>query len=156
MIFTSLFSYFDNTSQLFNENTFYTTFLRDLEKARHEVVIESPFVSSYRMERVYPTLGKLLERKIRIHIITRDPSEHSGDYRYQSADEILRCAELGIHILFPRLNHHRKLAIIDRKVLWEGSLNILSHAKSREIMRRINSKAEANRMLQFLNLKKML
>ena len=30
-------------------------------------------------------------------------------------------------------NHHRKLAILDRKVLWEGSLNILSQTRSREI-----------------------
>lgn len=150
MIFSALLSHFDNTSQLYDEHTFYKAFIHDLEKAHHEVIIESPFVSSYRMEQLYPTFEKLLHRKVRIYIITRDPSEHSGDYRYQSADEILRCAEMGMHILFPRLNHHRKLAIIDRKILWEGSLNILSHTKSREIMRRINSKAEANRMIRFL------
>jgi hypothetical protein len=156
MIFPDLFSHFENTSQLYNEHTFYKAFLRDLEKAQNEVIIESPFVSSYRMEMLYPVFEKLLERKVLIHIVTRDPSEHNGDYRYQSANEILRCAEMGMNILFPKLNHHRKLAVIDRKVLWEGSLNILSHTKSREIMRRINSKSEAKRMLQFLNLNRVL
>ena len=44
---------------------------------------------------------------------------------------------------------HRKLAIIDGQILWEGSLNILSQVLSREIMRRTNSIELAHQMIQF-------
>jgi hypothetical protein len=49
-------------------------------------------------------------------------------------------------------HHHRKLAILDREILWEGSLNILSQSRSREIMRRIKEKKYAQEMFNFLNL----
>ena len=53
-------------------------------------------------------------------------------------------------------NHHRKLAIIDRQILWEGSLNILSQIKSREIMRRIEGDNYAQDMFNFLKLKRFI
>ena len=53
-------------------------------------------------------------------------------------------------------NHHRKLAVIDRKILWEGSLNILSHVRSREIMRRIVGARSVKEMTDFLSLDKVV
>ena len=38
---------------------------------------------------------------------------------------------------------HQKVAIIDDRICWEGSLNILSFANSRELMRRFESRIEA-------------
>ena len=51
---------------------------------------------------------------------------------------------------------HRKLAIIDRKILWEGSLNILSQNHSRELMRRIENEEITVETFNFLGLKKFL
>jgi hypothetical protein len=48
--------------------------------------------------------------------------------------------------------HHRKLAILDRSILWEGSLNILSQNSSSEIMRRIQSAELAWQMAHFTKL----
>jgi hypothetical protein len=52
--------------------------------------------------------------------------------------------------------HHRKLAIIDRRLLWEGSLNMLSQNDSCEIMRRIESNSLATQMIHFARLDKYL
>lgn len=57
---------------------------------------------------------------------------------------------MGIQVLLENGGHHRKLAIIDCKILWEGSLNILSHNNTREIMRRINSPSVSLQMINFL------
>jgi len=72
--------------------------------------------------------------------------------RHQAANEILRSKELGVNITLLKGYHHRKLAIIDKKILWEGSLNILSQNNSKEIMRRLESPDEIEKMLNFLNL----
>jgi len=58
--------------------------------------------------------------------------------RHQATNEILFCKELGINIILLRGSLHRKIAIVDRSILWEGSLNMLSHYNSQEIMRRLN------------------
>jgi hypothetical protein len=49
---------------------------------------------------------------------------------------------------------HRKLAIIDRKVLWEGSLNILPQNDSCEIMQETNSESHARRVMDFIDIDK--
>jgi phosphatidylserine/phosphatidylglycerophosphate/cardiolipin synthase-like enzyme len=139
-------------SSLFDENTFYAQFRQDLLRARHEVVIESPYITSQRMADLYPIFEKLIKRKVKVYVITRDPREHLESMEVQSETEIQRFERLGVQVFLCLGNLHRKLAIIDRKILWEGSLNILSHTKSREIMRRTESEKVALEMFNFLEL----
>lgn len=141
-----------STSILHDEHTFYQAFVRDLKRCKKEVIIESPFITSSRMEKLTPIFKELLSRKVKVHIITRDPSELDEPSRYQATDEILKYSEMGLNIVFLNGHHHRKIAIIDRCILWEGSLNILSHCRSKEIMRRIKGVNSAIQMFNFLRL----
>lgn len=143
-------------SQLFTEKDFYTQFILDLQECKNEVIIESPYITTSRMERLYSTFKELLTRNVKIYIITRDPIDHDGYFRHQATNEILKSNEMGMNVVMLKGNHHRKLAIIDRKILWEGSLNILSHNHSQEIMRRIEEKEIANQMYHFLKLDRYL
>ncbi len=144
------------TSQLHDEKTFYQTFLHDLERCTKEVIIESPYITTERM-RTFDRIFKILLKKgVKIYLITRDPKEHEISMEVQSEDAINWCEAIGIQVLLCIGNHHRKLAIIDRKVLWEGSLNILSQTWSREIMRRLEGQELALQMFNFLKLEKFL
>jgi len=143
-------------TSLFDESTFYKQFTTDLLKAKHEIVIESPFITTERMNKLVPIFNKLVKRGVKVYIITRDPREHLSPYKEQSEREIQHFERIGIQVLICRGNHHRKLAIIDKKVLWEGSLNILSQIKSREIMRRFEGGGFAVEMLNFLKLEKFI
>lgn len=139
-----------SSSILHDEHTFYQAFIRDLKRSKREVIIECPFITSTRMEILLPIFKKLLNKGVKIHIVTRDPVEHDEFYRYQATNEILMCCELGIRCTLVKGNFHRKLAIIDKTVIWEGSLNILSQTRSKEIMRRIVSGKLARKLLKFL------
>ncbi len=139
-------------SSLYDEKTFYRKFIEDLSTCQKEVIIESPFISTERAKRLYPTFERLVKQGVRVYILTRDPSEHSESFEVQSESEIRRFEVLGVQVFICTGNHHRKLAILDRKILWEGSLNILSQIKSREIMRRIESQKSALEMFHFLKL----
>jgi len=139
------------SSALHDEKSFYKVFLRDLDQATEEIIIESPFITSSRMKILWPSLRRAYSKGIKVYIITRDPNDHSDGYEIQSESEIEALEALGIQVFLCTGNHHRKLAIIDRKVLWEGSLNILSQAKSREIMRRLEGGGFAVDMFNFLN-----
>ena len=139
------------SSTLHDEKTFYSAFLRDLDRAKEEIIIESPFITSSRMKMLWPSLRRAYSKGIKVYIITRDPNDHSDGYGTQSESEIEALEAVGVQVFLCIGNHHRKLAIIDRKVLWEGSLNILSQTKSREIMRRLDGGGFAEDMFNFLN-----
>jgi len=143
-------------SQLHDEKTFYQTFLADLNRCQNEVIIESPYITSIRMRTFDRIFQKLLQKGIKIYILTRNPKEHTEFMEPQSEEAIHWCEIVGIQVLLCLGNHHRKLAILDRKILWEGSLNILSQCHSREIMRRIEDQESAMQMFNFLNLAKFL
>lgn len=143
-------------SQLHDERTFYQKFLTDLEGCTNEVIIESPYITTERMRTFDRLFHKLLKKGVKIYIITRDPKEHEVGMEVQSEDAITWCEEIGVQVLLCVGNHHRKVAILDRKVLWEGSLNILSQTWSREIMRRIDGQEMALQMFNFLKFSKFL
>ena len=143
------------TPTLYDEKTFYSAFIRDLDSAQSEVIIESPFITTERMKTLWPVLNGLDKRGVKVYIFTRDPAEHSGKYEVQPEVEIEALEATNIQVLLCKGNHHRKLAIIDRKTLWEGSLNILSQIRSREIMRRLEG-SYAQDMFDYLNLGRFL
>lgn len=140
------------SSRLYDETTFYSQFRQDLLRSTREVVIESPFMATERANKLYPIFERLIHKGVRVYVVTRDPREHSETMEGQSEAEIRRFEALGVQVLLCTGNHHRKLAILDRQVLWEGSLNILSQCRSREIMRRIESQEVATEMFDFLKL----
>ena len=142
-------------SQLYNEQTFYRAFERDLACCRNEAVIESPFLATRRIRTLLPMLRKMVTRGVRVTINTKPPQEQE-DYMCAEAEaSIALLQNIGVEILFTG-GHHRKLAIFDRAVLWEGSLNILSQNDSCEVMRRIESGDCAQQILDFTGLTKFL
>ena len=143
-------------SSLFDETTFYRQFTRDLLRCTSEVVIESPYITRERARGLFPVFRKLVGRGVKVYVMTRDPGEHSETMEPQSEDTIQEFERLGVQVFLCLGNHHRKLAILDRKVLWEGSLNILSQIQSREIMRRFDNKVEAGQMFNFLKLDRFI
>ncbi|MFA6386009.1 MAG: phospholipase D-like domain-containing protein [Candidatus Paceibacterota bacterium] len=133
-----------------DEKTFFSKFLTDLENSQNEVIIESPFITIGRMKTFWPLFRRLVARGVKVYIVTRDPHEHTDGYDEQSEVEIQEFEAIGIQVLLCTGNHHRKLAIIDRNILWEGSLNILSQAKSREFMRRLEDGGFAVDLFNFI------
>lgn len=144
------------TSQLYDEKTFYQAFINDLTLCKREVIIESPFITTERMKGLRSLFSMLVDKGIKVNIFTRAPSEHIEEYLIQSEEEIRFFEEIGVQVYLCVGNHHRKLAILDRKIIWEGSLNILSQTNSREIMRRIEGEQSAKQMFDFLKLEKFI
>ncbi len=143
-------------SNLYDETTFYKAFINDLKKCKEEVIIESPFISCQRMRLLTHIFEDLVKRRVKVYVITRDPEEHDLTMKLQAEEEIRKFEVIGVQVLITQDYHHRKIAIVDRKILWEGSLNILSQTYSREIMRRIVGIRSAKEMFSFLKLEKYI
>jgi len=143
-----------NTSQtvtyiLTDENSFYYRFERDLREAKKEVIIESPFITIPKIRSLKPIFESLVKRKVEVFIITRHPEEHDPLMDERSEAGIQFFEGLGVQVLMNK-THHRKIAMIDRKIVWKGSLNILSHRNSREFMEREEEEQKVKALFSFL------
>ena len=72
------------SSKLYDEKSFYSAFIGDLVKAKKEVIIESPFITSKRMDILQSVLKKLVGRNVKVYVMTRHPNLHREKYAYQS------------------------------------------------------------------------
>ncbi len=142
------------TSKLFTERTFYQTFLNDLRKAKKEVIIESPYMTTCRLAVLAPTFNRLVKRGVKVTIHTRFPGHHDELLRIQAWMVTRSLKNMGVKVTFFNNLLHRKTAVIDERILWEGSLNILSQGHSSEVMRRIESEQLTRQMIRFLGLKR--
>lgn len=138
-------------STLFNESTFYKAFEEDMRKCRSELIIESAFMTCRRVSQLLPALKLLKKNRVRVVINTRNPDEHDTYMGEEARKSLALLLEAGIQVIFSE-SLHRKTAVIDRNILWEGSLNILSQNDSLEVMRRTESTKLAWQMVGFSGL----
>ncbi|OIP86310.1 hypothetical protein AUK57_00865 [Candidatus Saccharibacteria bacterium CG2_30_41_52] len=141
------------SSSLFNQDTFYKSFIKDLKNASNLVLIESPFITEKRLVLFIPVFEKLIKRGVRIIINTKPSEEHNPLLYDQVLWAVGEMQNIGAEV-FMTVGHHRKLAIIDGSILWEGSLNILSQYDSCEVMRRITGDEIVADMLSHIRFKK--
>lgn len=146
----------DKATDVFPSDSFWRAFTRDLRQARARVIIQSPFVTIKRLRILQPVLLELIQRNVSVCVFVQRPQRLNSSIRPSEAEtERLRsfqdCLQsmnrLGLHVN-DRADIHEKLAIIDQSILWEGSLNILSHSRTSERMRRILSSNETSGALQ--------
>lgn len=137
-----------NTS-LYSEQSFYNAFVKDLKRAQSTVVIESPYLTERRALQFAKIFWNLRRRGVNVRVNTRNPRHHDKLLEIQAWKSIRILRDNGVKVYFFNDMRHRKLAIIDNAILWEGSLNILSQALSKEIMRRTASEQLARQMASF-------
>lgn len=138
----------------FTEANFYPAFEADVRSARKQVVILSPFVTRRRIDTLVVPLRALVDSGVRVDVITRGWG--SQGTAMDNQDECIDYLKgTGVNVITNR-NMHEKVAIIDKKVLWHGSLNILSHRNSTESMLRVESPAMVAETGHLLGIEQLL
>lgn len=142
------------SSTVYDQSDFYKHFIKDLFDAEKEVIIDSPYITEQRMRTFYPIFHHLLQKGVKVFVLTRKSEDHDDQMRLFSENAIQKLDDMGVVVLPFKGLIHRKIAIIDRKLVWEGSLNILSQRESTEFMRRIQGEETGRQMMKFLRLEK--
>ena len=143
--------FWHSNNNLYDQNSFYDAFIKDIKHSKTRVIIESPFITTKRINQLNPIIRRLIRRGVAVVINTKPVEEQNALLRNMAYEGIAKLQDIGVRVIVTA-GHHRKLAIIDDDIIWEGSLNILSQNDSCEIMRRICSKQMTSQMLRFLNL----
>ncbi len=91
-----------------------------------------------------------LESKLRVIVITRP----IGDFKdkdtsaLQGALDLLK--EAGVSLVF-KSNIHQKYAVIDQRIVWYGSINLLSFGSAEESIMRLDSPNIDNELIMSLD-----
>lgn len=121
---------------IFNHITFDPAFESDIRGANSSIVIFSGFITQRRVSKLGDLLrGKIVEG-VSVRCVTRPPHEN-GSMNFESSKLALDALEGIGCVVDCRARIHEKIVIIDDKVIWHGSLNVLSHShKTDESMTR--------------------
>lgn len=128
----------DDKPKFFNQAFFYKAFESDLMSAERRIVILSPFLTTNRISSFENIFRNLYEKKVKIFVITKPFGEQKLSQEF-GRELIYNLKKINIEVITRPLLHE-KLAIIDGKIIWQGSLNILSHNNTSELMMRFVTK----------------
>jgi phosphatidylserine/phosphatidylglycerophosphate/cardiolipin synthase-like enzyme len=120
----------------FTGEGFYKAFEKDLRNVKSKVFLASPFTTAQGTDRWMQTFRDLRAKEVEIIGFTKPVNEKDAS---TNSAEIHTGLETVFKELRPVSKMHEKLAVFDQRVVWLGSLNILSHKNSTEIMVRIDS-----------------
>ncbi len=131
---------------IYDGKIFYPVFCQDLLEAQKEILIVSPFMSRKRLQSLCAVLSESILRGVKVKAVVRPPE----DLPEKDSKNAAICARLledyGIIPVF-RPGFHQKFTIVDGKLAWYGSVNILSFGRSEESIMRLSSEEIAGALM---------
>jgi superfamily II DNA or RNA helicase len=132
---------------IFDNTNFLPVYHNDLMNAAREVIIVSPFVTRRRALQMLPTLEAALAKRVSVVVVTRPTDTYKEKDRLVLKETLSSLQASGVRLVF-RANIHQKFAVIDQKILWYGSINLLSYGNAQESLMRLASPNIAQELLQ--------
>ena len=97
--------------RMYDEQSFYRAFQKDLYLAGRSVIIESPFITLRRIDELLPVFTKLRRKGVAVTVNTRNPIEHEEEYEMQALVAIEKLQGLGLKVPEVLLSgHHGEIA----------------------------------------------
>ena len=121
----------ENTGLIFNEENFISEFSKDISNATQEIIISSPFITMRKTSKILDLLEKNFNNNADIFIFTKPANEYKEVERpkIQKIHELISNSKVHL-ILKPGI--YKKFALIDKSIVWFGSINILGYGQTHE------------------------
>jgi phosphatidylserine/phosphatidylglycerophosphate/cardiolipin synthase-like enzyme len=128
-----------------DERSFYETFTSRLAEARSSIWLWSPWVAK-RVRGMLPALRGAVARGVRVTVFVRDPSD-TNQKRQDFADCLAELRAI-VPTVVEVNEMHQKIVVIDERLVMLGSLNTLSHSRTREVMLTLRGGHFARKILE--------
>ena len=126
-------------NQIFNGSTFYRPYTSDLTKAKHSIVISSPKLYRTEQNPLVTLLKELAQQGIEILITTVAENEQTV---------FIQSKGLSVKVK-PKLSLYT--TIIDKEVVWYGSINTLGYASKDDNMIKVTDIYLANELIKMIH-----
>lgn len=134
---------------IFDNTNFLPVYHSDIMNAMREAVIVSPFVTRRRAWQMVPHLEAALAKRVSVVVVTRPTHAYKDKDRPALEETLASLQDAGVRLLF-KANIHQKFAVIDQKIVWYGSINLLSYGSAQESIMRLASPNIAQELLKDL------
>lgn len=128
----------ESVNSIYVKDNFLPVYSNDVINAAREILIVSPFITRKRTLQMMQYLMAALENKVRVIVVTR-PSE---DFKEKDRSKLQETVDLmksaGISIVY-KSQIHQKYAVIDQRLVWYGSINLLSFGNAEESIMRLDN-----------------
>ena len=132
---------------IFDRRDYSEVFERDLVEANREIVIASPGLYRNKIERLISLVKPRQEAGVSVTVITLDPESIGyGDY----IDIHIMIEEMRKNGIYVRLTTEESehYAVIDRKLVWHGGMNLLGKADAWDNLIRVESIQAASELME--------
>lgn len=136
-----------NVGAIFDIDTYAEVYRKDLLTANKEIIIASPVISGSKVEELIQLLKSQQEKGVRIRIVTCKPDSYGfGDSAYWiELQERMRSNGFEMNLVEDYCQHY---CIVDREVVWYGSMNFLGKEDSEDNLMRVCSNEIAAELLE--------
>ena len=135
-------------NSIFDSQNYFDIFEKDVVSASKSIVISSPSFSFKKVNWLCAESEHLQLRGVSVVVLTLDPEDYPDDGRDQHKSHIEHLISSGVNVI-PRHKYRERFAIIDKSLVWYGSMTLLSNEKEDDSMMRINNPAVAEELLEF-------
>ena len=131
---------------IFDSESYYEVYRKDLLQADKNIIISSPVISG---SKVYELISLLRDKQlagVEITIVTWEPDSYGfGDATFwMQLHEEIRQAGFYIKTVEESCEH---FAIMDQEIVWYGSMNLLAKSNADDSMMRVQSKKIAMELM---------
>lgn len=131
--------------KLHDETTFFAAPADELDRAEESIWLWAPWTGA-RMRTLLDTLAAAVQRGVWVVTFVRGVKDQmQGRPAFQGNAAALRA--VGVHVIEYH-DMHQKIVVIDRRTTMIGSLNALSHNRTREVMVVHDGRMFAERLLR--------
>ena len=132
----------DKISMIYDTDSFVPVMKNDFSEAKKEILIVSPFLRKKRIDTILEWLKEPLQAGVSITVVTRPPES------YKEPELIKKCIEYlqSVVTVVQKPNIHQKYVTIDNRLVWYGSINLLSYGSSEESIMRLESRELAGEL----------
>jgi len=137
----------DSIDIIFDKSNFLPVYTNDMMNAVREILIVSPFVTKRRTLQMVEYLKTAVQNKVKVIVVTRPVEDFGGKDMTTVQATLNMLKDIGLSVVF-KTNIHQKFAIVDQRVVWYGSINLLSFGSAEESIMRLESSNIANELIK--------
>ena len=138
----------DVANSIFDSQNYFDVFEKDVVSASKSIVISSPSFSFKKVNWLCAESEHLQLRGVSVVVLTLDPEDYPEDGRDQHKSHIEHLISAGVNVI-TRHKYRERFAIIDKSLVWYGSMTLLSNEKEDDSLMRISNPAIAEELLEF-------
>ena len=140
----------ESVNIIFDKSNFLHVYSNDIMNASREVLIVSPFVTKKRIHQMLHYVGAALGKGLNVIVVTRPVSGFEDKNKPTQKDALDLLEKAGIQLVY-KPNIHQKFAVVDQRIVWYGSINLLSFGSAEESIMRLVSPNIAHELIKILS-----